>query len=80
MLLLDPGPDPLVQGMALPRLQVLYGLRYGGFTPGSVLWDPVYGVKHTVCRRGIRWVLDPPSPRIDRSGKKRKGKNGNAPY
>ena len=66
VLLTDPGPYPLASGLELPRLQVVYGLRYGSFSPGTVLLDQASGLRHTVCRKGSHWVLDPPSPRIRR--------------
>jgi len=64
VLLCDPGPYPLANGMQLPRLQVIYGLRYGGFNPGTVLMDQASGEAHTVRRQGDQLVLDPPVPMV----------------
>ena len=64
VLLVDPGPYPLASGMQLPRLQVIFGLRYGGFNPGSVLEDQASGITYTVRQQGSHLVLDPPAPRL----------------
>lgn len=64
VLLFDPGPYPLAKGMQLPRLQVVYGLRYGSFNPGTVLMDQASGVRHTVRQVEDQMVLDPPLPMV----------------
>lgn len=64
VLLFDPGPYPLANSMQLPRLQVIYGLRYGGFNPGTVLMDQASGETHIVRRQGDQLVLDPPVPMV----------------
>ena len=60
----DPGPYPLVRGMKLSIQEVIYGLRLGGFNPGTVLEEVESGAQHRVRKKGRRWVLEPPCPRL----------------
>jgi len=60
----DPGPYPLAPGTELSVLEVVWGLRLGGFNPGTQICDLLSGCLHTVQGRDGRLRLEPPCDRI----------------
>ena len=66
----DPGPYPLVTGLELSVLEVVWGLRLGSFNPGTRLYDLSAGRLYTVRQVDGRLALEPACERIENYAKR----------
>ncbi len=55
----DPGEFPLATSMVITTTEVIYGLKYQSFYPGTILRDLKTGTTHVVRRRKGRMYLFP---------------------